>query len=283
MKIEFKEKTFEKQFGIEIGRKTNIIFSPDQCDERFLGFDEAFFLPLEYLLSVAPYRRSRRYARMTGVSVREFEHIGEELSRRMPPFRFNIFAQYKRPDYLISRGAKQWRDWGEPYFRYETTLHQQEALAEIETLNRGRAAAIYASPAFRTSDELWQYVEEGEVVQNSNIASVGRLNGHEKYTYISSGQNGKGHSETEEIESVHVFEVLGAGMENEPLPYNQHVKQTAKTITEAVRVNEDSARIFELASMATGLSELEAGTLIWAMATVEVFADAFDVHPMLLG
>lgn len=54
MKIPFKEKPFEKQFGIEIGRRTNTIYSPDQCDERFLGFDEAFFLPLPHLLSIAP-------------------------------------------------------------------------------------------------------------------------------------------------------------------------------------------------------------------------------------
>ena len=283
MKTEFKEKTFEKQFGIEIGRRTNIIYSPDQCDERYLGFDEAFFLPLPDLISVAPYRRLRRFARLSGVSVREFEHIAEELSRRMPPFRFNIFAQYKRPDYLVSRGAKQWADWEQPFFRYETTPHQQEALSEIETLSRGRAAAIYASPAFLTSDALWRHVEEGEVVQNSNIASVGRLVGHEKYTYVSPGHYGKGHSETEEIESQHVFETLDAGMENEPLPFNQHLKQTANTITKAIRVNDESAYIFELASLATGLSELEVGTALWAITTVEVFSDAFDAHPMLLG
>lgn len=220
---------------------------------------------------------------MSGVSVREFGHIGKELSDRMPPFRFNVFAQYKRPDYLISRGAKQWSDWGQPFFRYETTLHQQEALAKIETLSRGRAAAIYASPAFRTSDELWKYIKEGEVVQNSNVASVGRLIGHEKYTYVSPGHYGKGHSKTEDIESQHVFEILGAGMENEPLPFNQHVKRTAKTIAEAVRINEESAHVFDIASLATGLSEVEAGTFLWALATVEVFSDAFDTHPMLLG
>ncbi len=43
MKAQFKEKTYEKQFGIEIGRLTNIVYSPDQCDEKYLGFDDAFF------------------------------------------------------------------------------------------------------------------------------------------------------------------------------------------------------------------------------------------------
>jgi hypothetical protein len=49
MLAEFKEKPYEKYFGIELGRRTNVTFSPDQCDEGFLGFDDAFFLPMPSL------------------------------------------------------------------------------------------------------------------------------------------------------------------------------------------------------------------------------------------
>ncbi len=54
MKIEFKEKPFEKQFAIEIGRLTNVSYSLDQCDEKFLGFDDAFYLSLQHPLSLSP-------------------------------------------------------------------------------------------------------------------------------------------------------------------------------------------------------------------------------------
>jgi len=47
MLAEFKEKTYEKYFGFELARLTTVTFSPDQCDEAFLGFDDAFFLPWE--------------------------------------------------------------------------------------------------------------------------------------------------------------------------------------------------------------------------------------------
>lgn len=49
MDLEFKEKTYEKYFYGELCRQTQICYSPDQCDEHFLGFDDAFFLPKEFL------------------------------------------------------------------------------------------------------------------------------------------------------------------------------------------------------------------------------------------
>lgn len=127
MLAQFKEKTFEKYFGHELARLTKVTFSPDQWDEALLGFDEAFHLPMLILHNLlrAPGRRRRN---LPGIELSEIERLGDELSASLPPFKFNLFVQYKRPEYLRSTIAREWASWHKPYFRYETTPHQQDAL-----------------------------------------------------------------------------------------------------------------------------------------------------------
>ena len=174
MLAQFKEKTYEKYFGFELARLTNVTFSPDQCDEAFLGFDDAFFLSWQLLKPRLPHMRRQRWARLHGLPLSTFDIIGDEMSRRLPPFKFNLFVQYKRPEYLSRSSALEWPCWRNPYFRYETTPHQHELLAKIEHQSRGRAATVYAAPAFWRSDDLWSHVKAQSVVAQSNIASVGR-------------------------------------------------------------------------------------------------------------
>jgi len=125
MDIEFKEKTFETYFGYEVARQTNITYSPDQCDEEFLGFDAAFLVPGPFLFGLTPYRRRSRLRRLqNGISLQNLEQIAQEIASRMPRFKFNLFVQYKRPVYLLTRGAAQWQHWEQKYYRYDITAHQ---------------------------------------------------------------------------------------------------------------------------------------------------------------
>lgn len=143
--------------------------------------------------------------------------------------------------------------------------------------------SIYASPAFWTSDELWQHIRDGTIIDGSNIAAAGRLAGHGRYTYDAAGYYGKGHSRTEEIRSDDFKKVLALGLENESLPFNQHIKKVAQTIVNVVQVNDHSEQLFGLASEATGHDGLKEGTLFWAVATIAIFAEAFDIAPYSLG
>ncbi|MEX1036712.1 MAG: hypothetical protein WDZ54_12220 [Sneathiella sp.] len=284
MKIEFKEKTFEKYYGHELARLTNTTYSPDQCDEKFLGFDEAYLLPEEWFFRIAPYVRRRPRARMQGIGVNDLNHIVEELSRYLPKFRFNLFVQFKRPAYLISPGAGQWKDWKQSYYRYEITPHQQEALEKIESQSHGRAATVYASPAFWRSDDLWEHVKNEAVVDNSNMASAGRLSGHGHYSYVSAGFTGKGHSETVSIDSEPLRQVIKSGLEqNEPLPLNQHLKKAATAIWEATDSGDLAAPIFHRAREALGLEEIDRNSLESAMAVIDAFSDAFGVRYYAMG
>jgi len=283
VKTEFKEKTYEKYFSHEVARQTKVTFSPDPCDEALLGFDDAFWLPHSWIMHRAPFMRRRRWLRMTGVDIRELDHIGEKLGRRMPPFRFNLFVQYKRPDFLKTRGAGEWEHWKCSYYRYSTTPHQQDVLERIEAQSKGRAATVYASPAFWEANSLWANVEAEKIIENSNIASVGRLKGHEHYSYSSAGFQGKGHSEATDIESPDFNGVIASGLGREPLPFSTHIKQAAKLILEVVRSSDSGAPLFEQTRAALGINELDDGSLASAFATIEVFSDAFGTSYMAVG
>lgn len=284
MEIEFKEKTFEKHFGHEVARLTNITFSPDQCDEALLGFDEAFFVPKEWFLRFGPYVRRGRRARLTGIEINEFNKIGKVIASHMPEFKLNLFVQFKRPKFLTSRGAKEWSDWKQCYYRYETTPHQQEALERIDAQSHGRASTIYASPAFWQATDLWKHVRNNDVVEQSNMASAPKLKGHGHYSYIGPGYIGKGHSETVDIESDPLQQIIGTGFErNEALPLNQHLKKTAAAIIEATSGSDLVTPVFYQVQTALGFENLNPNSLYDAIATIGIFTEAFSVRYYALG
>lgn len=283
MDTEFKEKPFEKYFSIELARLTKFTFSPDPCDESFLGFDDAFWMPLPWMAMHMPYVRHRRRARRQGFSISELEHIADEFAERMPPYRFNLFVQYKRPVRLISQVAPEWGEWGTAYYRYITTPHQQALLVKIEEQSHGRAATVYASPAFWRASELFEFAKNETVVANSNIASVGRLSGHHCYTYINAGFQGKGHSEAMDISSPSLEEVVTQGLQGDAVPFKRHLKQTANLIAESVDSSEDAAPLFQQARAALVDENVGNDSLTGALATISAFCDAFSVSYYAMG
>ncbi len=284
MDTEFKEKTYEKYFGHELSRLTNITYSPDLCDEAILGFDEAFFLSEEWFLRFGPYVRRRRRGRRTGIDIERFNEWGKIVTGRLPPFRLNLFVQFKRPEYLTTRRAKQWTDWEQCYFRYKTTFHQQEALERIDEQSHGRAATVYASPAFWEVNDLCSFVRNETVVEHSNMAQVGKLKGHKNYSYVAPGFKGKGHSETVDIESQQFAEVIGTGIERgEPLPLNQHLKEVATTIIEATNNSDTVTPVFQNVQSAMGFEEFDPDSIYDAISIIRMFSDAFGVTYYAIG
>lgn len=289
MKAEFKEKTYEKYFSSELARLTNITYSPDQVDEFFLGFDDAFFLrPDDILRWPFPFMRPSRRRRLLGMTLSELDFLAAEMSELLPPFKFNLFVQYKRPEYLSRRSAQEWACWDAPYFRYFTTPHQQQILEAINTQSHGRSATVYASPAFWRANDLWSIASNERIVANSNIASVARLNGHTTFTYSTAGNMGKGHSEPVTLESVALEALLASGLEQSPMPLVKHMTQTAEQVRSAVAESSIGAPLFELARTATLKrspfgERLESSAFASAAATLEAFSDAFGVAFYAMG
>lgn len=284
MKAEFKEKTYEKYFSNEAARLTNISFSPDQCDENFLGFDDAFLLPLHKLFSIAPYVHRRRRLRHSGIVLQELDYLTEEAVRRMPPFRFNLFVQYKRPEYLRTRGAREWSHWCAAYYRFDITPHQQRLLERLDVASHGRAATVYASPAFWSSSDLWRLVEAEQILDNSNVASASRLTGHGCYTYIKPGHSGIGHSDPKDIESPSLRETVSVGVErNKPIEAEEHIIKTAAIIREAADGADETAMLLKQAEKPYLTDEPRRSQLIQALTTLVAFSDAFAISSYMYG
>jgi hypothetical protein len=53
----------------------------------------------------------RRWARLQGLKLADLDHIADDVSSRMPSFKFNLFVQYKRPEFLKQSNAIEWSCW----------------------------------------------------------------------------------------------------------------------------------------------------------------------------
>lgn len=283
MWAEFKEKTYETAFVGELRLMTTELFAPDQHDENFLGFDAAAFLPWDLLDPFLPYMRRRRWHRLIGISASETNEIGKELNRRLPPFKMNLFIQFKRPEYLSRPNATEWEFWDRPYFRYWAEDHQQKLLETLAKKSNGRAAAVYAVPAFFLSDHLFRSQLDGTVIEKSNILNAELLRDHSRCTFAEAGNYGIGHSESENLESPSLDQILSE-TSGEELSFTRHLKITADTIKLALEADAAGRETLDLARRAIyggGLDDLSpraAGTWIDALLTIVAFNAAFGTR-----
>ncbi len=194
MKCEFEEKQFEHPMNSELAADHRV-FSPGQVLECTVGFDAAMFTRHPDLMKMFPWgwSASVRLRPRQWIDLRYIDDV-------FPPFRFNLFVQYKRPEYLRTRRSKEWHTWKSPYFRYEITPHQQEALERVHENVGDNALVVYASPAFHTHTRLWSAIESRSLVNETNFVEIVALRNHTRLTYTSAGSYGVAFSEPEEIE-----------------------------------------------------------------------------------
>ena len=138
--------------------------------------------------------------------------------RRLPTFTTNLLVQAKRPD-VLSRVPSDLKRYGftPKYWRFDITPHQQEILEKVAKKLRRRALVVYASPAFHTLDNLYDFTEAQTVVENTSFVKVERLQNHKKWNYFKSGSSGVAHSEPEEIEDLPFYKMI-----NETVEYNEN-------------------------------------------------------------
>lgn len=286
---EFEEKTYEKYFGHELVRGRLISFSPGQRAENALGFDEAFDVPWHIFLWRFRQLMPRPWSRLSGIDRDEINKLAKDLSDYLPDFRFNLFVQFKRPEYVSGpRGAER-ADWQCAYYRYLISTDQQKTLERLFSISTGRAAVVYASPALWTKADLFDAAAKRAVIARSNIVSVDKLAGHGRFTYVKPGGHGKAYSEPVDIESPDIDGVIEGGMRQDGLPFNQHIKRAARQIEDAVKDEESAEQLLDLARLAI-LGDGEVATAsassesFWfALATIEAFSDAFDVSFYAMG
>ncbi|WP_018996576.1 hypothetical protein [Hirschia maritima] len=280
-KIDIKEKSYEQHFNIEIGQYTDELFAPDQCDEKILGFDSSVHLNDNLWHPHFPRMSSRCLS--NGVLRGDLEkHLGRGLNKILPNMKFNLFIQFKRPEYLSGHRSGQWEHWKRSYYRFTLTPHQQELLEKLAVVSKGRAAVVYASPAFNTLDELMEKKRNKEIIDSSNIISAEKLSGHTKCTYAEAGNISMGHSEPVEIVSPPLSKILAQRSENKGQPFTQHIKKSADIIVKAIRENKTIENSVKLAKSALGnedVVELPVEHSSWsdALLTIRAFSIVSDI------
>lgn len=238
---EFNEKDFEKKVDFSLGRLTNTpLFSPDQVAEALLGFDSAWMLPYHTFSGFGRsfyVRRARESRRQSGIKINAELLARLPANNQLPPDRvkFNLFLQYKIPDFLSGHNSSQWVHWGVPYFRIALTLHQQIVLSRIDAVAAERAVAAYCTPAFLQKDFLHDAAETGTLIANSHFVRSSQLGGHHAYTYINARGMGKAHSDTSGVPSMDIESVLSGSSDfGEPVLFYQAARRAVDTINRCI-------------------------------------------------
>ena len=211
MKVDYVEKTYEIFFNVELVTKYNCIFyPPGQVQEGVLGIDNAVLFPGP----LGIFLTGKHFAK--GVDLRKTaEKMERKLSEsvgKVPKMMCNIFFQYKKPEYMTTEKAREWRHWGEPYYRYSIDDKQFERLLALQGICNKDAKVIYAAPALRCLDDLSNSFLNKTVIKDSNFQTVTKLKSQQRHcrnTYTHAGKISIACSEPEIVENFDLDSFLG--------------------------------------------------------------------------
>lgn len=206
MYAEFEEKTYEQHLTSELVHNRRLFFPPGQVLEDIVGFDVALRTSNRHFWKLFPHmypwwhRVLFMYPPGTHLKHEWWKELEHEIEH-FPKFKFNCFIQAKRPNRMVRSDAAEYASWKKPYFRYDMFTSQQQALESLAQRTSGKAVVVYACPAFHTYRELWAAISSGKLVEESNFCEIAKLNSHRRYSFVSPGSYGVGHSEPTPIES----------------------------------------------------------------------------------
>jgi hypothetical protein len=281
VKCQFEEKQYEQHLNNELLHRKQLLYVPGQVLEGRLGFDAALYSrnrAFWRLFDVPPFFpwfdglwiASNR----PGVQLcREWwSHLDQSLPY-FPRFKFNVFVQHKRPEYLTISSANEWSHWNRPYFRFELTPHQQKALEQLESHAQNRAIVVYGSPAFVELAELWSAINDQKLIERSNFCQPSKLSGHHAYTFADPGRIGKAHSDTEDIESFDFYEqfnVLNAATDKGE-DNIEYIIRTGNEVQASIQDCGDLTDAFTTVLNTFNIKEDDKNRLPFALAKISVF------------
>jgi hypothetical protein len=243
MKAEFEEKQYEQHLNVELLRGSNMFFPPGQVLEHTLGFDVALLTghPSFWVNFSDIYRWRHRRLKHGPGGIKLPTMIWEDMLDtidHLPPFKFNAFIQHKRPEYLNRSNAAEWESWNNPYYRYDTVPHQQDALSKLEKAIGKKGVVVYACGAFHTAVEFWERIRTSSVVQHSNFCQPKLLEGHNRFTFKAPGSSGVAHSEPEEVQSYDLLQRIEELRALEPAENNRdYLKILGQEVEAALKDN----------------------------------------------
>jgi len=207
-KCDFEEDAFQQLVDGAIGRLTRIVTTPGRVTENVLGYDAAFFLPVDHFAAalgphIAPHALSSPTGNPLSVGITVDPAVWGSLTTinpaKIPPFRLNLFVQYKSPELLRGHNAAQWPSWLSPYYRFSMTPHQLAIMNKIDQFGPS-ALGCYCAPDFVDAQTLWKVTEAGNILDRAHFVRAQKLVSHGCYTYRTAKGTGVGFSEPEQIE-----------------------------------------------------------------------------------
>lgn len=206
IKSEFEEKEFEAPLYNQLECGTNLVWSPGQVFEQYIGIDRALFLYDPALWSLLGVTR------VPGGAV--LNHYPWPFWRRrprrgLPNFRLNLFIQAKRSFYhqrlprAVRGQLKSHACW-----RFDIDSSQQEAIGNVAEKLGGRAVVCYAAPVFHEVRLLNAHTSRRTIIQNSTFPLAERLNGHASFYYCQPGGSGVANPDPEGIDGPGLIDLL---------------------------------------------------------------------------
>ncbi|WP_426175980.1 hypothetical protein [Massilia sp. TWR1-2-2] len=196
---EFEEKDYEGPLYNQLLCGNHRINTPGQVFENALGIDCSLEAHHAIFWDYFNFKNIPN-----GILLTDYRwgwvHRRHGKKLRISKFPVNLLIQAKRPDTLVGPNGK-FITLGIPngYWRFEINKHQQSLLNKLSRRLNHRALVVYASPAFDTWNDLDNYMESQQIVENSSFVNVERMNGHHTWNYNKAGCVGVGASEPEEI------------------------------------------------------------------------------------
>jgi hypothetical protein len=197
---EFEEKDFEGPLYNQLLGASNNLATPGQVFEGKFGIDAALQATHPVIWEAFGYPHIPG-----GVVLPDFNWgwVWRKLGkvRPLPNFAVNLLLQAKRPDRLngINAGLSKHGIKG-GYWRFTVNEHQHILLDRIRHTLGNRALVTYASTAFDTFDELYDYTEHGTIVEHASFVRVQRMNGHSDWNFDEPGSRGVATSKPEPID-----------------------------------------------------------------------------------
>ena len=216
--------------------------------------------------------------------------INNSLLNRLPPHnqlpsarvKFDLFLQYKIPEFLQGHRSAQWSLWSCPYFRVVLTDHQQVVLTKIDAVANERAVAVYCMPAFLSKDSLHDWAETGMLIANSHFVRSGFLTNHHAYTYIDARGMGRAHSETSGVPSTNIEALLGEPYgTDEPVPLQVASGLALQGIERAIEGNQLSA-VYRRSVFRFIEPDTDAQNLFVRLVKIYLFEQVFDIRVMFV-
>lgn len=207
LSAEFEEKEYERPLYTELTNGSWRVWTPGHVLEHHFGADAALHVVNPEIWNVLGYPVGPRGVIMADM---KWGWVWRARGHRpLPSFEVNLFIQSKRPQRMKNR-PKPATEYGlrTPYWRFRIEQHQQRRLEQLRKSVGHRAPTVYAAPAFHRLEDLYHYMANGSVVEQSCFIRVEKLSDHEEWLYDSPGSSGVGMSEAELIEDESLEAVL---------------------------------------------------------------------------